>query len=102
MFQPHEGDYVVGFVHAGGAPAVRIADARFPRAVEVVPVDAADAADVALIWHLAELVLVRGLPHAVPVVIVSTDHVFVTLAAWLRARGAADVRCVAAGDAALA
>ena len=95
-YEPRDREYIVGFIHEGGAAAVRTGTARFP--IERVAVDAPDAADAGLIWHLAELVLARGLPRSAPVLIVSTDHIFATLASVLRGRGL-DVRCVAFIDA---
>ena len=77
-FLPQHGDYVVGFAHNKGMLAARAAEALFD--VSVLPLeDCPDAADVAMVWHLASLVLRRGLPARTPVLLVSNDHIFETL-----------------------
>jgi len=80
-FVPRPRDYVLGFVHEGGAHAVDVAAAVFD--VQRIPVDRADAADVAAIWHLATLMLAGApdrLRDGAPVFFVSNDHLFGTAA----------------------
>jgi len=74
-------DYVLGFVHEVGAHAVRVDDAVYE--IKRTPGVQPDAADAALIWALAELILTKGLPPTVPIFLISTDHIFGTLAEFL-------------------
>ena len=70
-------------MHGGGGHAVQAGNAVFP--VEVVAAVGDDAADVALIWRIAELVIGANPPlrAGAPVFVVSGDHIFVTAAAVL-------------------
>ena len=97
-FEPHVDDWVMGFLHRGGAHAVNAAACRFP--VEIVEAvgAGADAADVALLWRLAALVVGESpLSERAPIFVVSADHLFTTAAVVLaeggRARGHAVEAC---------
>ena len=79
-FAPRADDLVIGFVHRGGA--VDISRAAFP--IQVVEAAGKDAADVALLWTLAELVLgASPLRAGASIFVVSLDHIFPTAAAVL-------------------
>lgn len=79
-FAPRADDLVIGFMHRGGS--VDVSRAAFP--VQIVEAANKDAADVALLWKLAELVLgASPLRAGAPIFIVSLDHIFPTAAAVL-------------------
>lgn len=84
-YQPQAGDYALGFVHRAGAAAVNVGAASY--AVMSVDVDAPDAADAAIMWHVAQLVLSRGLPARTDVYIISADQLFLTLARVIARQG---------------
>lgn len=80
---PRPNDYVCGFVTTGGLHAVRVDAARYHVDV-LVSNNVPDAADLRMVWYLAELALGKGLARNTPVVIVSRDKIFASLAAVIR------------------